>query len=139
VQLFVTGEFYKRPVEEAPKGDRRSPIKHKDNLFPEGQFYSPEKAPAPGPGDRGEVRKPKDNLRLEGVQEPRVKSPAPLKGERAPMKRPVDNITTPDGKFSERSKEQFHMSERRTQIRHEDTLKLEGKFYHAVCENKYLD
>ena len=114
-------------MEEAPKGERRSPIRHKDNLFPEGKFYSPDKSPTPGPGDRADVKKPKDNLRLEGVHEPRVQSPAPLKGDRANIKRPVDNLTTPEGKFTERPRDQVVMGERRTQIRHEDSLKIEGK------------
>jgi len=83
-------------VEEAPKGERRQPIRHKDNLYPEGQHYSPEKAPAPGPGDRANIKKP------------------------------VDNLKTPEGKFAERPKENMPITERRTQIRHEDSLKVEG-------------
>lgn len=61
-----TGEFYSRPKQEIPVGERSKPIRQHDNLYPEGEFVGRPEQSAPLRGDRMPTKRPEDNLRPEG-------------------------------------------------------------------------
>jgi hypothetical protein len=46
--------------------ERSKPIRHVDNLRPEGEFTRYPTKGAPLKGDRAEVKRPVDNLKMEG-------------------------------------------------------------------------
>ena len=60
------GEFYKKPKEQVPVGERSKPIRQSDNLYPEGEFMDRPTQQAPMRGDRADVKRPQDNLKSEG-------------------------------------------------------------------------
>lgn len=60
------GEFYKEPKEDTMPGERRKPVRHEDNLRPEGDFYQRPTQEAPLKGDRADIKRPVDNLKPEG-------------------------------------------------------------------------
>ena len=57
-------KFYEKPVEKVGPGERRAPIRQKDNLQPEGKFYSPTKEAAPTHGERAPIKRPEDQITL---------------------------------------------------------------------------
>jgi len=93
--LRPEGDFYRRPKEGAPVGEKRSPIKQHDNLYPEGKFYESPKKEAPQMDKRTPIRHD-DNLYPEGKFYERPKEDAPLKGDRYTAKKPEDNLR-PEG------------------------------------------
>jgi len=125
-----TGEFYQSPKKEAPlKGDRAEVKKPKDNLRPEGEF-SPKKTSEVTPlAERRKPIKHSDNLKPEGDFYRGPKAGAPLKGDRAEVKKPKDNLQLAEGDFSRRTVTNGTIvnGQRRTLIKHEDNLHMEGK------------
>ncbi|KAK6630596.1 hypothetical protein RUM43_014581 [Polyplax serrata] len=108
--LRVEGEFVKRINEEFIQGERPKPIKHMDNLYPEGP----------------KQKKPKDNLKPEGEFE-RTPKDKYTPGERPKPVRPEDNLF-PEGEFEKRPKDEFVPAERPKQKKPEENLKPEGEF-----------
>ena len=112
----------------------RTPIKHDDNLRPEGPFEGrPKDDFLPKTAERPKVKdEPQDNLRLEGPFEGRPKNDLtkPVKGERADVRRTVDNLK-PEGPFKARPKDDFapKIAERPKSVRKpRDNLYPEGEF-----------
>ncbi|KAG5317371.1 TXND2 protein, partial [Pseudoatta argentina] len=119
---------------EVVKGERMDVVKHRDNLKPEGPFegrpkddYSPKKA------ERPEIKKPEDNLKPEGDFVRRPKEEAPKEGERADVRKPKDNLR-PEGDFERPEKKPIGPAERRSPIKHSDNLKPEGEFERPKLE-----
>ncbi|XP_011699680.1 PREDICTED: titin [Wasmannia auropunctata] len=127
--LKMEGEFvdiHRRDDYRVTRGERSEIIKRDDNLYPEGDFERPEKAPI-GPAERRSPIKHPDNLKPEGDFVQRPKETAPIKGDRAAVKKPKDNLK-PEGEFERPAKSPIGPGERRSPIKHPDNLHLEGEF-----------
>uniref|UniRef100_A0A182F5Y4 Uncharacterized protein n=1 Tax=Anopheles albimanus TaxID=7167 RepID=A0A182F5Y4_ANOAL len=107
------------------KGERPKPIRHEDNLKPEGQFYTPERQ-GYTPGERVQPIKHDDNLRPEGEFSAPAK-PEYRSGERPKPVRPQDNLK-PEGEFERPQKPTVGKPERSQPVRHDDNLRPEGDF-----------
>uniref|UniRef100_A0A182VTU9 Titin n=1 Tax=Anopheles minimus TaxID=112268 RepID=A0A182VTU9_9DIPT len=105
---------------------RPKPIKHEDNLKPEGDFNVPERT-AYIPGERVKPIRHDDNLRPEGEFSTPDK-PQYRPAERPKQVRPEDNLR-PEGDFSTPEKHQYRPAERPKQIKPEDNLRTEGAFH----------
>ena len=64
--VYVLGTFYKKPLQEIKPGERPKPIRHEDNLRPEGEFTKRPTQDSPLKGERADVKRPTDNLKMEG-------------------------------------------------------------------------
>lgn len=109
--------------------EKRTPIKHDDNLRPgEGKFVTPEKQKYQ-PVERPKQVKPQDNLKTEGPFEKR-EQPGFKPAERAKPVKPKDNLTTGEGEFEGRRKtDTVHTKIDRVVVKkHTDQITLnEGK------------
>lgn len=109
--------------------EKRTPIKHDDNLKTgEGKFVTPEK-PKYQPVERPKQVKPQDNLETEGTFE-KPEKPGFKPAERAKMVKPVDNLKTGEGEFVGRRKtDTIHTKIDRVVVKkHTDQITLnEGK------------
>uniref|UniRef100_A0A182M6C5 Titin n=1 Tax=Anopheles culicifacies TaxID=139723 RepID=A0A182M6C5_9DIPT len=104
---------------------RPKPIKHEDNLKPEGAFTVPERREYI-PGQRVKPIRHDDNLRPEGEFSTPDK-PQYRPAERPKQVKPEDNLK-PEGDFQKPEKPQYRPAERPKQIKPEDNLRTEGEF-----------
>lgn len=126
--------------------EKRSPIKHDDNLRTgEGDFTTPEK-PKFIPADRPKQIRPEDNLRPERTNY-RPEKPVFSPAEIPKAVRPEDNLHPNEGQFQRPEKPKFIAAEKPKQVRPKDNLttghgeftkpakmhpgKLKRKLYHA--------
>lgn len=121
--LIIYSLFCSGPAE------KRTPIRHDDNLKTgEGKFVVPEK-PKYQPGERPKQVKPQDNLRPEGSFD-KPERPGFRPAERAKPVKPVDNLKTGEGEFEGRRKTDItHTKTERAEIKkHRDQITInEGR------------
>ncbi|XP_058056667.1 uncharacterized protein LOC131208041 [Anopheles bellator] len=106
-------------------GERPKPVRHDDNLRPEGDFERPEKSPF-RPAERPKQKRPEDNLKTEGEfitpEKPQFR-PA----ERPQQIKPQDNLK-PEGHFDRPVPVTVGKADRAQIVKHEDNLRVEGTF-----------
>ncbi|XP_020289920.1 titin isoform X3 [Pseudomyrmex gracilis] len=143
--LRPEGEFAKRTLHTPKKvepAERRTPIKHEDNLQPEGDFYIvPKDDFTPKRGDRVPVKKPQDNLRPEGEMEVSPKDDYKyVNGERVAVRRHEDNLRMEGQMDIHRSRDDYKKITRMEKVdikKHEDSLKMEGEFIDVRRKDDY--
>lgn len=101
--------------------EKRSPIKHDDNLRTgEGDFITPEK-PQFIPAERPKQVRPEDNLRPEGpMYTPEKQTFRPA--ERPKAVKPEDNLHPNEGQFQRPERPKFIAAEKPKQVRPKDNL-----------------
>lgn len=120
------GKFMTPEIVKYQPVERPKQVKPKDNLKPEGSFDKPEK-PKYQPAERPKQVKPQDNLKPEGSFDA-PKKPKYQPAERPKQVKPTDNLTTGDGKFVTPDKAKYQPAERPKQVKPKDNLKPEGSF-----------
>lgn len=101
--------------------EKRSPIRHDDNLRTgEGDFTTPEKQKYQ-PAERPKQVRPEDNLHTEGTFD-RPEKPAYKPGERPRAVKPEDNLRPNEGDFTRPDKHKYQPAERPKQVRPKDNL-----------------
>lgn len=108
--------------------EKRTPIRHDDNLKTgEGKFVTPDKVKYQ-PAERPKQVRPHDNLKIgEGdfvTPEKTKYQPA----DRPKQVKPSDNLKTGEGRFTTPDKAKYQPVERPKQVKPQDNLKPEGSF-----------
>ncbi|KAL0102066.1 hypothetical protein PUN28_018543 [Cardiocondyla obscurior] len=140
--LHPEGEFAGRPKKDTPlKGDRADVKKPKDNLYPEGEFAKrfPKKVE---PAERRTPIKHEDNLRPEGEMEVSPKDDYKyVNGERVEVRRHEDHLRMEGQMDIHRSRDDYKIITRVEKVdvkRHEDNLRMEGEFVDVRRKDDYV-